>query len=89
MQEINDLVAESKLHVAGDRESVLSSDTRALLDSFVEWLQSAEGKTQATARSYRSYVVTALTNGKSFAQQTSDVKSGVRALARYSETLES
>jgi hypothetical protein len=66
------------------RDAVLDQPTRDRLDAFVEHLESI-GRTTATARSYRSYLVTYLTNDLSFDEQTSDVKSAARAFARFTQ----
>jgi hypothetical protein len=81
MNELHELVELAKSRPAHSRESVLDSDTRELLDAFVEALV-ADGKTTATARSYRSYLVTALTSGKTWSELSSDCRSAVRAYAR-------
>lgn len=83
IKNLEDLVEAAKSRPSGDRESVLDSETRAKLDEFVAFLQD-EGKTQATARSYRSYMVTALISDKDWDELTSDVRSAVRAFARFS-----
>jgi hypothetical protein len=74
----------AKARPAGDRESGFTPETRANLDAFVDALV-ADGKTEATARSYRSYMVTALLamdKGQTWEDLTSDVRSAVRAYAR-------
>jgi geranylgeranyl pyrophosphate synthase len=80
--DIQDLVKMAQESPKGDRESVLPTETRHELDEFVKFLR-AEGKTEATARSYRSYVVTALTSGDTWDEFSSDVRSALRALARF------
>ncbi len=87
MQDINNLIAEaSQASSLSSREASLDKSTRDQLDAFVIFLMSVENKTENTARSYRSYIVTALTNDKTFAEQTSDVRSAIKALARFNES---
>lgn len=84
MSDISNLVAMAKARPAGDREAHLTEATRASLDAFMDALV-ADGKTTATARSYRSYMVTALLatkRGDTWDDLTSDVRSAVRAYAR-------
>lgn len=85
-QDLQNIVEMAKSRPSGDREAVLAPEVRDQLDKFVEWLRKTEGKTEATARSYRSYMVTALTSGKSWDDLGSDVRSGCRAFARFSES---
>lgn len=80
--DINDLVEMAQARPRGDREASLPEEVREELDAFVDFLV-GEGKTTATARSYRSYVVTALVSGSPWDELSSDVRSACRALARF------
>lgn len=84
MSDISNLVEMANSRPAGNREAPLSAEVRESLDAFVEALKD-EGKTEATARSYRSYMVTAflaLARGEGWDDFTSDVRSACRAYAR-------
>lgn len=83
-EELSKLTAQAKARPSGDREAVLSQEVRKVLDGFVEALRK-DGKTEATSRSYRSYMVTALLlqrDGKGWDEFSSDVRSAVRAFER-------
>lgn len=82
-QTIQDLVEMAQERPRGEREAVLPAETREELDAFVKYLENVEAKTTATARSYRSYVVTALVSGAPWDELSSDVRSACRALARF------
>jgi hypothetical protein len=58
-------------------------ETERDLDEFVLWLQREENKTRATSQSYRSYVAKALVEDPEWEDMTSDMRSGVRAFARF------
>ena len=65
----------------GKYERMLEPEVIALLDEFVELLE-ADGKTKATAQSYRSGVAKALALRQPWAQQTSDQHSAGRAFKK-------
>jgi hypothetical protein len=64
----------------------LPAEQEAYLDAFVEWLQD-EGKTKGTAQSYRSHVAKAQYLQMSWEDMSSDIRSAVKAMARYTESL--
>lgn len=78
---ISSIPADGSSAGSGKYESQLSADTRQVLGNFVELLLS-EGKTTATANSYKSYVAKALVLGTGWDELTSDQKSAVRAFGR-------
>jgi len=86
MNTLESLVADAKSTPnRSSRDLALPLATRQQLDAFVEYLRST-GKTEATARSYRSYMVTALTSECTFDELSSDCKSAARAYARFTES---
>lgn len=89
MHDIHDLIALAESPKARSKTKFHTDpETEIALDTFVEWLQSVESKTRATAQSYRSYVAKALCEGSDWDDMTSDMRSGVRAFARFSEQTE-
>jgi hypothetical protein len=86
MNTLESLVADAKSAPnRSSRDANLPLATRQQLDAFVAWLEST-GKTSATARSYRSYMVTALTTECTFDELSSDCKSAARAFARFTQS---
>jgi len=86
MQDIQNLIAMADSPKARSKTKFhTDSETERKLDEFVEWLQRVEGKTRATSQSYRSYVAKALCEEPEWDEMTSDMRSGVRAFARFSE----
>lgn len=79
----NDLFerAESTAKRTGEYDAKLSPETRALLDEFVKWLRTDDDKSDATSRSYRTYVSKAMAQPE--AKLTSDQRSGIRAFERF------
>lgn len=73
---------------AGSSGSWISQLSQADRDALESWVQTlkAIGMTEASARSYKSYVAQAtvrLSRGESFESLTNDVKSGVRKYKAY------
>ena len=64
----------------------LPAEQEAYLDEFVEWLQSAEGKTRGTAQSYRSHCAKAEFMGLEWKDMTSSIRSAVDALKRFEDS---
>lgn len=69
---------------SGRYDSMLDAETRQILDEFVNWLRT-ENKTEATSKSYRSYVAKALAIG---GKLSSDQMSAIRAFERFVKTLD-
>jgi hypothetical protein len=68
----------------------LDPETRGILEAFTSWLEDVDGKSPATAKAYKSYVATAIAkmeSGETWDDMTTDVRSGVNAFVRYTETL--
>lgn len=86
MDELNTLLGQIPAHSKAGTSFPLSAELEAHLDAFVEWLVRVDGKTQNTANSYRSYCAKALFLETSWKDLTSDQRSGIRALARFSES---
>lgn len=68
---------------SGKYESKLPAEVLKTLEEFTEWLVKHEGKTVATSQSYKSYVAKALALKMSGDQMTSDIRSGIKALKRF------
>lgn len=71
-------------------EQELPEDERELLPIFESWLQSAEGKSESTAKAYRNYVAQAmvkLRKGEEWKKLSTDVRSGVNAFIRFAAAL--
>lgn len=75
-------IPEASAERTGKFESMLDDETRGILASFVEHLVT-EGKTTATAQSYKSYVAKALALELDWADMSSDVRSAVKAFAKF------
>lgn len=87
---IQDLLGQVPAAKGSEALGKLDAEVVEILDGFAEWLQSDDGKTQATARAYKSYVATALVamqDGESWDSFSTDVRSGVRAFQRFSAAL--
>lgn len=68
----------------------LEPETREVVEDFARWMVDEDGKSEATAKAYKSYVATALVamaEGKDWDELSTDVRSGVNAFVRYSKTL--
>ena len=83
IQDLFEAVGE-KAAGTGRYDAMLDASTRSLLDHFVEYLR-AENKTEATSRSYRSYVAKALAIG---GKLSSDQKSAIRAFKDFVQSLD-
>jgi hypothetical protein len=89
-QEITDLLSQVPGGKTGDVLAKLDEDTREALEAFKAWLTSDDGKSEATARAYKTYVAQAIVHfkdGGDWDGLSTDQRSGVRAFGRYSETL--
>jgi hypothetical protein len=72
--------AQTTSGASGKYDSKLDPATRQLLTEFVTWLK-ADGKSDATARSYRSYMAKAI--AEPTAKLTSDQRSAIRKFEEF------
>jgi len=82
MPDYSDLFARRQTSTSRCRfDSMLPAEARSDLDQFFAWLQSAEGKTEGTARSYRTNVSKCMALPDF--QMTSDHRSAIAAFERF------
>lgn len=75
---------------SGAWEEKLPPEERELLPLFKDWLVQTEGKADATASAYRSYVAQAmvrLREGTGWKDLTTDIRSAVNAFIRFASAL--